>query len=210
MRFIHVQPVNTELFKGNDIIFLFFRFQLLQADFQRALCTFQLLNGIAFTTVPFHFHDSVRDIVDLLLQQPLLPFLGYRNPFKLAVAKNDGIIITCGNPSAELLAVGLFKVFLICNKDIRAGIQAKKLRSPLFSQVVGYHKHCLLAQAEALGLHDCGNHFKGFASTDFMSKERITAVENMRDRIPLMFTQINLRGHSIKGDMTAVKLAGPD
>ena len=122
MCFIYVQPVNTELFEGDDMIFLFFCFQLFKPDFQLALCAFQLLNGVAFTTVPLHFHDTVRDIVDLFFQQPLLPFLGNRNPLKLAMAKYDGIIIAGSDTCAELLAVCFLEIFPGGYEDICTGI----------------------------------------------------------------------------------------
>ena len=48
---------------------------------------------IVVITVPLHFHDTVRDIVNLLLQQPLLPFLRDGNPFKLAVNEPLGFHI---------------------------------------------------------------------------------------------------------------------
>ena len=42
MCFIHIQPINAELFECDNIILLFFRFQFLQSDFQLTLGPFQL------------------------------------------------------------------------------------------------------------------------------------------------------------------------
>ena len=100
----------------------FFRFQLFQPDFQLTFGSFQLFDGVALTTVPFHFHDTVRDIVDLLFQQPLLPFLGNRDSFKLAMAKYDGIIIAGSDTCAELLAVCFLEIFPGGYEDICTGI----------------------------------------------------------------------------------------
>ena len=186
--FIYVQPVNTELFKGDDMIFLFFRFQLFQPDFQLTFGSFQLFDGVALTTVPFHFHDTVRDIVDLLFQQPLLPFLGNRDSFKLAMAKYDGIVITGSDTCAELLAVRFLEVFPGCHEDICTGIEPQEFRSPLFRQVIRHHKHCFLAKAKALGFHDSSYHFEGFARADLVSQQRVPTVENMRNCIPLMLS----------------------
>ena len=45
------------------------------------------------------------------------------------MADDDGIIIPCRDPAAELFPVGRFKVFLRCDKDICRRVQAQEVRA---------------------------------------------------------------------------------
>ena len=108
------------------MILLAFSFQLMQAGLQLAFRAFQLLDGKLFSTVMLQFGDALRDVFDLLPEQPLLPLLRNRNTLKLAVADDDRVIIAGGNSRAEFLSVCPFKVLLGGNQNIGRGIQAQK------------------------------------------------------------------------------------
>ena len=66
------------------------------------------------------------------MEQTLLPLLGDRDFFKLAVSDDDSIIITGGDTGAEFLAVSGLKVLFGCDKDVCGGIKPQKFRCPLF------------------------------------------------------------------------------
>ena len=210
MSLIDIKPIHTQLFKGHHMVFLFFCLQFPEPYFQLPLCTFQLFDRIALATVTLHFSNAVRDIVDLILQKTFLPLLGYRDTFKLAVAKNDSIIITGSDPGTELLPVRFFEVFTGSYKDVCAGIEAKELGCPLLRQMIRHDKHGFLTQSKAFGFHHGSNHFEGFARAYFMGEKRIPAIKNVSNSIPLMLTQFDFRIHTVKGDMASVILPGPN
>ena len=73
------------------------------------------------------------------------------------------VIIACGNPAAEALAVFHLKVFLRSDQDIRRRIELQELRRPLLRQMIRHDKEGLIAKSEPLGFHSSGSHFKGLA-----------------------------------------------
>ena len=74
--------------------------------------------GELFTPHELQFLDSLGDLLDLLLQQPLLPFFRHGNFLKLAMADDDGIIVTGCNSGTETAAVILFKILLRGNQNL--------------------------------------------------------------------------------------------
>ena len=74
--------------------------------------------------------------------------------------------------------------------------------------MVWYGKEWFLAQSKPLAFHCSCNHFKGFACTYFVGKQGVVSIEDMGNSIDLVFTELDLRVHSHKIDMTAVILSG--
>ena len=98
MTFIHKETVHTQLLESHDIILALLVIQLGQPHFQSPAGLLHLLNGIVFTSVIFEFCDGILNIINLPLDRCFLPFPGKRDPLKLAVADNNGVIIPCSYP----------------------------------------------------------------------------------------------------------------
>ena len=117
------------------------------------------------------------------MQHPLLPFSGDRDTLKLAVADDNGIVVAGGNAGTELLAVSRLEVLFGNGEDIGRGVQTQKLRRPLLNQVIGHHKHGLVAKAEAFALHRRRDHLEGLSCADFVRKECVAAIQNVRNSV---------------------------
>ena len=118
MRFIDIQPIYAELFKGYDIILFLFSLKLSEPSFQLFFCAFELLDRELFTPAELQFVYAFGNLINLLAQQVFLPFLRHRNTLKLAVTDDHGIIITGSDPCAELTPVRLFEILFRSYKDI--------------------------------------------------------------------------------------------
>ncbi len=70
MAFVHKQPVNTQLFKGDHIILALSGAQLFQFGFQCFPCLFHLLDTVKFSPLGFQFVDGIFDFINLLLMMP--------------------------------------------------------------------------------------------------------------------------------------------
>ena len=123
---------------------------------------------------------------------------------------DDGIIVAGGNSATELLTVLCLKVLLGCHKDVGRGIKLQELGCPLLCQMVGNNKQGLLTQAQPLAFHGGGYHFKGLACSNHMGKQSIAAIKDMGDGVDLMGSQLDLRVHAYKVQMTAIVLTGTD
>ena len=99
------------------------------------------------------------------------------------MADDNGVIVAGGDTGAEFLAVSRLEVLLGDGEDIGRGVQTQKLRRPLLNQMIRHHKHGLVAKAEALALHRCRDHLEGLARADLVRKERVTAIQNVRNSI---------------------------
>ena len=98
MTFIHKETVHAQLLKGHDIVLALLVIQFCKPHFQSPAGLLHLLNGIVFTSIIFEFCDGILNIINLPLDRCFLPFPGKRNPLKLAVADNNGVIIPCSYP----------------------------------------------------------------------------------------------------------------
>ena len=134
--------------------------------------------------------------------------MGYGVLLKLTVSDDDGDVISRGKARAKLLSVACLKVFLGRDQNARGWIQPKELGGPLLRQVVGHDKHALLAQTQPLAFHGRGDHLKRLSCTYLMGQQRISAIEDMRDGVSLVFAQRDLRVHARKDDMPSIVLAG--
>ena len=85
------------------------------------------------------------NIIKLLFQLLPLAFYAHRDFFKLRMPDNDCVIVACGNPAAELLAVSCFKILLCCHKYICTRIEPQILGSPLTDKMIWHNKHGFLA-----------------------------------------------------------------
>ena len=208
MALVHEQPVNTQLFKCDDIILSVGGKKFIQSGFQRFSGFLHLLDGKILATLIFQFCDCTLNLINLFLQLPFLSLGRQRNLLKLAVTDDNGIIVAGCNTSAELLSVCGFKIFLRGNKELGTRIEVEELICPLQGEVVRNHKHGLLAQPKSFALHSGCCHFKGFARTNFVCEQGISTVKHMGDGISLMFTEGNVRVHTAEADMAAIILTG--
>ena len=210
MALIHKEPVNAKFFKGDYIVLFAISLEFLQTDFQLPACLFQLLDGKAFSVVVLQLRNAIGDLVNLILDEPLLTLLGDRDLLKLAVADDDGIIIACCDPGTEFLPMSLLKVLFRRNKDVCSRIQTQKLAGPLLCQMIRDNNHALSAQPQTLGLHGSGNHLVGLASANNVGKQGVSAIKNVSNSISLMLAEVDVRCHAAKGYVLAVVFAGSD
>ena len=208
MRLVHIQAIHTQLLKGDNIILLAFSLQLFQAQLQLLLGPHQLLDGKLLAVAALQLVNARYHLVDLLLNETLLPCLRHGDALKLRVTDDDCIVITSGDTAAELLTVMTLKVFLGSHQNPGRRIESQEFRGPLLRQVVGNHKHGFLAQSQPLGFHTGSDHFKRLARAYLVCKQRVTAVQDVRDSVSLVFSQGNLRIDAHKGDVGAIKLTG--
>ena len=180
----------------------------MQLCFQRFLCFFHLLDRKTATVLTPGIGQSQRNVVDLTLDNSLLPFWRKRHSFKLRVSDHDSIVIAGCNAGAELLSIAGFKILLRCHQHIRIGIEPQEICTPLLREVIRYHIEILLRQAQPAALHAGSNHLEGLACAHTMSQQRIVAVQNVRNGIFLMRHQRDFRGHALKTNMTAIVLTG--
>ena len=176
MRFVHIEPIHTELFKGHNVVLAVGILQLFQLRLQVLFRALQFLNGEALSITGFQLSQTILNFVDLLPQKPFLPFHGYGYPFKLAVPDDNRVIVSGGDTGAELLAVPFFKVLFGGNENVCGGIQPQKLRRPLFRKVIRNSKQGLVTEAETLALHGGRHHLKGLSRAHFVRQQRIRAV----------------------------------
>ena len=146
--FVHKHSVNTDFFKGNNIVLAFLVIELFYLCFKPTLCLFHLLNRVTLRIFGFCLCNTIQNLIKLILQYGFLPFCRHRYFFKLTMTDNDRIIITRCDTTAEFLAVFHLKIFLCCNKDICRRIKLQKFACPLFDQVVGYYKQRFIAKSE--------------------------------------------------------------
>ena len=97
--------------------------QLCESLFQLFSGSFHLFDGEILCTFPFQRCNLVDYIIDLLLKVRSLPLGGQGNPFKLAVADYDNIVIAGGDASAEAFAVCALKVASLGHQNIGVGIE---------------------------------------------------------------------------------------
>ena len=79
MALVHKQTVNTKLFKGNYIVFALIGAQFFQLGFQCFPGPFHLFDTEILSCMGFQFVDGGKGLVNLLLNDALLPLKGQRN-----------------------------------------------------------------------------------------------------------------------------------
>ena len=109
MTFIHKEPVNAQLLKGNYIILALIGAQFFQLGFQRFPGLFHLLDGEILACVGFQLVNGGKGLVNLLLNDALLPLKGQRNAFKLRMPDDDSIVVAGSDAGAEFFAVAVSK-----------------------------------------------------------------------------------------------------
>ena len=207
---VHKDAVYAQFLKGNKVILAGLIVQLFQLCLQRFAGFLHLFDGEVLRTISLGLDNANHNLVDLLLQDRFLPFHGHGDLLKLAVTDDDSIIVAGGNSTAEFLAVLCLKVLFGCHKDVGRGIKLQELGCPLLCQMVGNNKQGLLTQAQPLAFHGGGYHFKGLACSNHMGKQSIAAIKDMGDGVDLMGSQLDLRVHAYKVQVTAIVLTGTD
>ena len=96
----------------------------MQLCFQHFLCFFHLLDRKTAAVLAPGIGQSQRNIVDLTLDNSLLPFRGERHTLKLRMTDHDGIVIAGCDTGAELLSIAGFKILLRCHQYIGIGIES--------------------------------------------------------------------------------------
>lgn len=66
--------------------------------------------------------NGIFDFLDLIFDNPCLPFRRKRDFLKLRVADNDGIVVAGCDAGAKTLSIGGFKVFLAGNEQLCIGV----------------------------------------------------------------------------------------
>ena len=210
MALVNEDAVNPQLLKGHKAVLAALIVQLGQPGFQRVLRPFQLLDRITLGLGALGLVDTVHDLINLPLDDDLLPLGGHGDFLKLRVSDNNGVVVPGGDPRTEFLAVLRFKILFGRHKDIGRGIELEPFRRPLLGDVVGNDDQRLGAQPQPLAFHCRRHHLIGLAGAHLMGKKGVSAVHDVRDGVDLVLPQGNLRVHTRKADMAPVILAGTD
>ena len=96
----------------------------MQLCFQRFLCFLHLLDRKTAAILTPGICQSQRNVIDLTLDNSLLPFRGERHTLKLRMTNHDGIVIAGCNAGAELLTIAGFKVLFRCHQYIGIRIES--------------------------------------------------------------------------------------
>ena len=121
MTFIHKEPVNAKLFKGDHIVLTLIGAQFFQLGLQRFSGLFHLLDGEILACVDFQLADGGKRFINLLLNDTLLPLKGQRNALKLTVPDDDGIVIAGGDTGAEFLRLAVSKSLRRATSNLALG-----------------------------------------------------------------------------------------
>jgi len=158
--------------------------------------------------VDFQLIDGGKRFINLLLNDTLLPLKGQRNALKLTVPDDDRIVVAGGDAGAEFFAVGGLKVLAPCHQKFCVGVEVQELRSPLLRQMVGHYEQGFLAQPQPFGFHSRRCHFVGLARTNFVCKQRITAIKHMSNGVALVLPEGDLRVHAYEFDVASIVFTG--
>ena len=123
VRLVHHQAVHAQLLKGDDVILAALVVELVQLPLQLLFHALHLLDGEILGALGLQCSGLCHYIVDLFLQVHFLPFIGKRYLFKLAVPDHDNVKVAGSNASAELFAIGLFKIRLARYQNFRVGVE---------------------------------------------------------------------------------------
>ena len=210
MGLVHKNPVNTQLLEGDNVILSALIIELFQSLLNTFPAALQLLHGKIVAVVALQLPNAVQNLLLLLLQNELLPFLGHGNLLKLTVADDNGIVVAGSGSGTKPFPVFGFKILFGSHQNIGCWIKLQILARPLLGQVIGHHKQALLTQPQPFALLGCCYHFKGFARTNDMGKQCIPTVKNVRDGIYLVRPQGNFRVDAHKIQMASVIFPWPN
>ena len=210
VRLVYKEAVHAKLLKGHNAVLPGGGVELLQAHSQGFFHPLQLLDGVPLRTTGLQFCNAVLDLRNLLLNQPLPPLHGDRQPLELGVSHYHGVVVACGNFGTEPFPVAGLKILFCGDKNVCGGIEAQELGGPLFHQMVGDGKEGLAAQAKPLALHGGGHHLKGLARAHLMGQKGVLSVENVGNRVALVLPQGDFRVHAGKYDVLPIVLTGPN
>ena len=78
----------------------------------------------------------------------------------------------------------------------------------MLRQMVWHYEKAFLAQTKAFCFHSGCRHFVGLACTNFVCKQRITAIKYMGNGIALVFPEGDLRVHAHEFDVASIVFTG--
>ena len=102
MRLVHKQPVYAQFFKGDYIVLALGGPQFFEFHFQLLAAFLHLFDGEFLPGGMFQLSNAALDLVDLLLDDALLPLERNGDLLKLRMPDDDGIVISGGNAGAEI------------------------------------------------------------------------------------------------------------
>ena len=175
------------MLESDNVIFAVCCPQFFQLLFQIFAAFFHLFHGKTLTAGILQLRNGILDFIDLFLNDAFLPLKGTRNALKLAVPDDDGIVVPGSDAGTEFFSVGSFKILAPCHQKFCIRIKVQKFCRPLLRQVVGDNKKTFLTQAQSFCLHSGGCHLEGLPCSHFVGKQRIAAIEHVRNGIALMF-----------------------
>ena len=210
VRFVHKDAVDAELFKLDAVgvlclagEFLYLRFELL------ALLLHILDRHGVFPALFLGLVDGLNDLVDLLLIERDGEAVGDGDFLELLIGDDDRVIVSCGNPVCEGLAVGRGEVALLCHKDFRGREVGGKFFPPLSDKGFRHGEHRFVHNAELFHLHGGRCHFHGFARADAVGEEGVAAAgDNPLHGVCLMGFQAPSRPEAVHGQGAAVVFRG--
>ena len=82
------------------------------------------------------------DFLDLIFDDPCLPFRRKRDFLKLRVADNDGIVVAGCDAGAKTLSIGGFKVFLAGNEQLCIGVSPSSSFNACQRQLIRLGQQC--------------------------------------------------------------------
>ena len=164
-----------------------------QLDLRRLFRLLHLLDGEVVAPVPLRLRDTVDDLLQLLLENLLLPLHGHGDFLELGVSDDDGVIVAGGDSGTEAFPVFGLEVLLRGYQDIGGGIELEILGSPLLCQMVGHHEQALVTEPQALALLGGGDHLEGLACPHYVCQQGVPAVENVGDGVDLVGTEPDFR-----------------
>ena len=206
MCLVNENTVNSQLFKGHNIVLSGLVIQLIEPLLDRLLRALQLFDREVVASISFELCYAFQHLIELLLQNSPLSLNGHRDLLELAVPDNHRVIVAGCDSAAELLSVFGLEVFLRCHEDVRRGIELEIFACPLFRQMIGNDKQALLAEPQPLTLLRCRNHFKGLSSSYNVRQQCVAAVEDMSDGVDLVRSERDLGVDAHKAHVTAVVL----
>ena len=120
---IHKQPVYSQFLKGDHPVLALRMVQPLQLGLQLLLRPLHLLDGEGLRVFCLGFGYAPDHLVDLFRKVRLLPFLAYRQLFKLAVADDHRVVFPGGDAAENPLAVLPLKIPPGGYQDVGCGVK---------------------------------------------------------------------------------------
>ena len=176
MRLVYKKRINAERFKVHVVLVNTLDFQTFQLRFQLGNLLFHLLDGEApFSVLRLFLGNRSQNLIDLLLEESLLVFLGHRDFTELLIREDHRIKISVGDVVGEYLPVLLAEAFVICHKELCRREIAVEFYAPLSNKAFRNSKYGLFHNAKLSQLHGSRRHFQGLSSANPVGKQGIAS-----------------------------------